>query len=53
MHIFMLVLGLTCFQTETSTDVIDSIIREGNSNSEVMEHLDQLVNGIGAGEGIQ
>ena len=30
MHIFTLILGLTCFQTEPSTDVIDSIIREGN-----------------------
>ncbi len=47
MHIFTLILGLVCFQTEQTSDVIDSILREGKSNSQVMEHLDQLVNGIG------
>ena len=47
MHIFTLILGLVCFQTEQTSDVIDSILREGKSNSQVMDHLDQLVNGIG------
>lgn len=47
MHIATIVLAAILLPVQQETDVVSKILREGRANSRVMEHLDQLVNGIG------